>query len=208
MDGLGVASSLVGKTHDGGFETALVTRRLVHIALLVVRGDRAPPRADRDEAAVTAAPPCSQCVEPGGGLRLQRVLGGVDMAHRFTWLGGKPWARVQRSVSPHRVRVLRVDFAGPHVDAVERRKSTFLRFFPKERHLLVEEMAGVTGRAAATSRTGGRHAGTAERLSTGVNRGERNEPSDCWGRRRCRDDRLERHLDKRVGEVLLLQEIE
>ena len=57
-----------------------------------------------------------------------------------------PGHGVERSVRADRVRVLLVDLARAHVHAVDRREAAALGLLAQERHLLVEEVAGVAGR--------------------------------------------------------------
>ena len=129
----------------------------------------------------------------------------VYVADRLVALGRKTRTGVQRPVGAYRVGVLCVYLARSHVHAIEGREPALLGLLSKKRHLLVQEVTGVTDRTATRPRRG--HASSTERLSARVYRREGNT-SVRLGRGACRDDRLERDLDERFCEALFLQEVQ
>src|SRR5262245_63708879 len=132
----------------------------------------------------------------------------VDVADRCSRFAREPRAGVDRSIGADRVRILSMDFARPHVDAIRRRKAAPPRFVAEIRHLLVDEMARIAHAAADTRQlagAGARHAGTVERLAVAAHNRERDDPFRSGG---AFDDRLEVDLRDLIGELLLFQEVE
>ena len=130
------------------FEAALVTCRHVHVAKLCVRCDQASPGTDGDEGAVAAFLPGMQPFELSrapirASASCRSSMWPVDSA----FLAGEPGARVERAVGADRVRVLHVHVARAVVHAVGRREAVPLGLLAQERHLVVEEVAGVARRA-------------------------------------------------------------
>src|SRR5690242_19076226 len=140
---------------DAGFHEVLVTARRVEIAELVVRRDRAAAAAHRNERAVAALFPGGHGLEPRGSL----THAAIDMPDRLRGVAGESGTGVQRSIRADRVRVAMLDFARSQMDAIVGPKPVLFRLVAQERHLVVEEVAGLA-RALLTARTSsrGRHA--------------------------------------------------
>src|SRR5439155_12685660 len=131
------------------FETALVTCRHVHVAKLRMGGRDAPAGADRNECTVAARLPWSEPVEFLARAVPPRVMAVADVPGRERQLTGEAGARIERAVRPDRVRMLLVYVARTVVHAVVRRKPQAPGFLAQERHLVVEDVARIAGRACA-----------------------------------------------------------
>ena len=138
-------------------EAGLVTRRGVDVAELVVGGDGTAAGADRDEAAVVAITPGADGVVGGPHFVTSRVPAAVDVTRCLCRFGGEAGTGEQRTVDADRVGVLSMDLAGSHVDPVDRLEAGLLGLLAQEVGLVVQELAGVAGRAGAAARE--RHTG-------------------------------------------------
>src|SRR5258705_801233 len=204
------SSTALRQTDKCRIERALVTRGRVHVALLCSGGDRAPPTAHWNERAVAALLLVRrQPIEIRGGRDAGRLLASVDVADRLRDFAAEAGARIQAAVDADGVRVLAMNLARAHVDAVWRVEPALARLVAQELHLLVDEVAGVAHARAlrlARARSRNRDAGAAQRLVALAANGQRD---DYLRRRRGHaNDRLEVDLRNVLRELLLGQEVD
>src|SRR5262249_39084728 len=146
----------------------------VHVAELVVRGDRAAAGADRNERAVVALLPRGETLEVAQRRGAQVVPPVVDVARGLERFAGEAGTREERSVGTDRVGVRAVYLARPHVNAIGGGEPALLRLLAKKRHLLVHEVARVAD--AADAGAGRRHARAVQGLAVGADGGQRDQP--------------------------------
>src|SRR4051812_19862188 len=98
----------------------------MHVALFCCGCDRAAPATNRDERAVAALFLVRrQTIEIGGCCGASRFLTAVDVTHRLRHLATESRAGVQAAIDTDGVRVLAMDLARAHVDAVGSGETVF-----------------------------------------------------------------------------------